>query len=281
MLSKVKNRKIKAAYLWEDLEWTKQWREGIDYMNMAPWEEMMEKEFNIDIVYSKAVKPRGTMYLPLFQQIAGVKADVIQYISSWFTDTESFTKQWADSAAQNIPSVLFGGLSQTSDFWKLTGGKALGIVSSFTDCMIPLTEKTIPFVELARRHKTPIQLHVHLAYADIYFIKKVIETAGGVDDIDKLIKAMETTETTYSLGKLAYEQKRIKPYFHSRVRLDLSDPLNKTIPGVYLQPMAQFQADGKIQYVGGSCQENEAVFEKIGSSKDYIMPGELRKRGEK
>ncbi len=271
----------KTAILWEDLEWTKSFREGIPSLGFPSWEEMLEKDFDIEVVYSKNVKPRGTMYLPLLQQIAGTGAQNILYVSSWFTDTESFTKQWADSAAQDIPAVLFGGLSQTSDFWKITGGKALGIVSSFTDCMIPLTERTIPFVELARRHNTPIQLHVHLAYADIYFIKKAIETAGGVDDIDKLIKAMETTEATYSLGKLAYEQKRIKPYFHSRVRLDLSDPLNKTIPGVYLQPMAQFQTDGKIRYVGGSCEENETVFEKIGSSKDYIMPGKLRKSGKK
>jgi len=268
----------KMAILWEDLEWTKSYREGIPSLGFPSWEDMLEKEFGIKVVYSKKVKPRGTMYLPLLQQIAGTGAQNILYVSSWFTDTESFAKQWADSAARDIPVDLYGGVSQTSDFWKLTGGKCLGIVGSFTDCIIPLTEKTIPFVELARKHKIPTQIHVHLAYADIYFIKKVIETAGGVDDIDKLIKAMETVETTYSLGKMAYEQKKVKPYFHSKIRVDLSNPIDKQLPGAYLQPIAQFQENGKIQYLGGSAKENEAVFKGVGSPDKYVMPAELRKR---
>jgi len=280
MLLKPGAKKIRAAWLWEDLEWTKQWREGIDYMNMAPWEEMMEKEFDIDVVYSKAVKPRGTMYLPLLQQMAGVKPDLIQYISSWFTDTESFVKQWADSAARDIPVNLYGGVAQTSDFWQLTGGKALGVVSSYTECDLPLTEKTIPFVEMAVKHQIPTQIHVHLAYADIYFIKEAIEKAGGVDDIDKLIKAMETTETTYSLGKMAYEMQKVKPYFHSKIRVDLSDPLNNCIPGAFLQPIAQYQEGGRVQYLGASCTENEPIFKKVngGTPQDFVWPAELRKR---
>ncbi len=278
MFSKAQGRRIRLAMLWEDLEWTKQWRDGIDYMNMPPWEEMMDKEFNIDVVYSKAVKPRGTMYLPLFQQIAGKKADVTLYISSWFTDTESFVKQWADSAARDIPVLLYGGVAQTSDFWQLTGGKAAGVVTSYTECNLPLTEKTVPFVEMAVKHKIPTQIHVHLAYADIYFVKEVIEKAGGVDDIDKLIKAMETTETTYSLGKMAYEMQKIKPYFHSKIRVDLSDPLNKQIPGAFIQPMAQFGKGGEIRYIGASCMENEPIFERVGAgtAADYKYPEELR-----
>ncbi len=273
----------KMAILWEDLEWTKAWRDGIPSLGLPPWEEILKKDYGIEVVYSKAVKPRGTMYLPLLQQIAGTGAQSIFYVSSWFTDTESFVKQWADSAARDLPVSLYGGVSQTSDFWKLTGGKCLGVVTSFMECRLPLTEKTIPFVKMATKHKIPTQLHVHLAYADIYFIKKVIETAGGVDDIDKLITAMETVETTYSLGKMAYEQKRVKPYFHSKVRVDPNDPQHTTYPGVFMQPMAQFVNDGKIQYLGASCKENEKIFERVGggSQKDYVLPADLRKRDKK
>ncbi|MBW2672884.1 MAG: ABC transporter substrate-binding protein [Deltaproteobacteria bacterium] len=272
----------KIAILWEDLEWDKPYREGYPSLGIPAWEDIM-KQYGLEIVYSKSVKPRGTMYLPLLQQIAGKKADYILYVSSWFTDTESFAKQWADSAARDIPMQLYGGVSMTHDYWKLTGGKCLGAVSSFYEPMLPLTEKTIPFVKLAKAHNIPAQLHVHLAYADIYFIKKAIETAGGVDDIDKLIKAMETTETTYSLGTMAYEQKRVKPFFHSKVRVDPADPLNKTYPGKFLQVMAQFQNDGKIVYLGGSCKENEGLTEKIGWGKpgNYVYPAELRKRKKK
>jgi len=272
----------KIAILWEDLEWTKSYREGIKSLGLPPWEQMM-KEAGYEVVYSKKVKPRGTMYLPLFQQIAMKRADFILYISSWFTDTETFAKQWADSAARNIPVSVYGGVSQTEDFWKLTGGKCLGMFGSYGEAMIPLTEKNIPFVKMAKEHNIPAQQHVHLAYADIYFIKKVIETAGGVDDIDKLIKAMETTETDFSIGKLAYEQKRVKPYFHSKVRVDPADPLNTTYPGVHVQPIVQWQNDGKIAYMGGSCKENEEIAAKVGMGKpeNYVYPAELRKRAKK
>jgi len=274
---------IKMAILWEDLQWTKPWQEGVPDLGFPGWEEMMEKEYGYEIVFSKGVKPRGTMYLPLLQQIAMKKADLIFYVSSFATDVESFAKQWADSAARDIPVTLYGGLGATHGFWGLTGGKCLGIVSIATEPQLALTEKTIPFVEMARKHKIPTQYHIHFAYADIYFIKKVIETAGGVDDIDKLIKAMETVETTYALGQMAYVQERVKPYFHSKMRVDLSDPLNKSIPGVYIQPMGQFQNGGKIQYLGASCEENEDIFRRVGSGtpKDFVMPAELRKRDKK
>ena len=271
----------KIAMLWEDLEWTKVYREGIASLGLAPWEEMMEKEFGYDIVYSKNVKPRGTMYLPIFQQIAMKRADLMVYVSSWFTDTETFAKQWADSAARNISCSVYGGISQTHDFWKLTGGKCLGVFGSYAECMIPLTDQNIPLVKKMQAHNIPGQQHVHIAYADIYFIKKVIETAGGVDDIDKLIKAMETTKTTYSLGTMAYEMTKKKPYFHSKVRVNPESPF-ETYPGVFIQPLVQWQNGGKVEYVGGSCKENEPVAEKIGMGKpeNHVLPAELRKREE-
>ncbi len=273
----------RVAILWEDLEWTKSFREGDPSLGFPSWEEMMEKDYGYEIVYSKKVKARGTMYLPLLQQIAMKKADFILYVTSWFTDTESFAKQWSGSAARDIPVAVYGGVSQTRDFWKLTGGKCLGIISSYAEAMLPLTDETIPFLEMAKKHNIPAQQAVHIAYADIYFIKKVIENAGGVDDIDKLIKAMETTETTYSLGTMAYETERIKPFFHSRKRVDPNDPQHKSYPDMFFQTMVQFQEDGKIGYLGGSCKENEEHAQKVGmgNPENYVYPAELRKRKKK
>lgn len=267
----------KIAFLWEDLEWTHAWQNGIDFLDLPDWETYV-KGFGYDVVFSQAVAPRGTMYLPVLQQIARSKADRIFYVSSWFTDTESFVKQWADSAARDIAVDLYGGVSQTKAFWQMTGGKALGVVGSFTETDIPMTEKTKPFYEMAKKNNIPTQIHVHLAYADIYFFKEVIENAGGVDDIDKLITAMETSETTYSLGKMAYETERVKPFFHSKKRVDPKDPTRVTYPGVFLQPIAQYQNDGKMQYLGGSCPENEPFWEPYGSPENWVEPAELRKR---
>lgn len=267
----------KIAFLWEDLEWTHAWQHGIPELNLPNWEDY-SKQFGYEVVFSQAVAPRGTMYLPILQQIARSKADRIFYISSWFTDTESFVKQWADSAARDIPVDLYGGVSQTKAFWQMTGGKCLGVTGSFTETDIPMTEKTKPFYEMALKNNIPTQIHVHLAYADIYFFKDAIENAGGVDDIDKLIDAMYTTEVTYSLGKLAYETERVYSFFHSKKRVNPHNPMVETYPGVFYQPIGQWHNDGKIQYVGGSCPENEAFWEPYGSPKDWVEPAELRKR---
>lgn len=268
----------RVAILWEDLEWTKAWREGIPSLDLPSWEQWWKDEFGLEVVFSQAAAPRGTMYLPILQQMARSKPDFIWYISSWFTDTESFAKQWADSAARDIPVSFYGGVAQTKDFWQMTGGKALGTVSSFTETDIPMTDKTKPFYELAKKHNIPTQIHVHIAYADIYFFKKVIETAGGVDDIDKLIQAMETEETTYSLGKMVYEMERVGSFFHSKKRVNPHNPTVETYPGIYYQPIAQFQNDGKIEFIGGSCPEHEEFWNQYGTFDKYVMPAELRKR---
>jgi ABC-type branched-subunit amino acid transport system substrate-binding protein len=267
LFKKVLNAK-RLAFLWEDLAWTQEWRKGIPYLNLPTWEEVAKQKYGLEVVYSKPVKPRGTMYLPILQEIAAKKADVIWFVSSWFTDTEVYAKQWADSAAQNIPTYLYGGVAQTHDYWRMTGGKALGMISGFYEGDIPYTPKTLPFIALGKKLGIPLQIHVHIAYADIYHFKAAIEKAGGTDDNAKLIKAMEDVETIYSLGKMKYQTQRIKPFFHSRVLCDPKNPYYM-YPGYYLLAIAQFQKDGKIAWV---VDENGKALPQ-----NYIPPANLRK----
>ena len=259
----------KVAFLWEDLAWTQMWRKGIDYLKLPTWEEVAKQKYGLETVYSKPVKPRGTMYLPILQEIASKKADVVWFVSSWFTDTEVFAKMWADSAAQKIPVYLYGGVAQTHDYWRMTGGKALGMITGFYEGDIPYTEKTLPFIALGKKLGIPLQIHVQIAYADIYHFKAAIEKAGGTDNMENLIKAMEEVETVYSLGKMKYQTKRIKPYFHSRVLCDPNNPYYM-YPGTYMLPIAQFQKDGKIAWL---VDENGKAIPK-----NYIPPEKLRKQ---
>jgi len=266
----------KIAILWEDLSWTREFRKGISYINLPTWEKMAQ-DCGLEVVYSKALKPRGTLYLPVLQEIADKKADLIFFTSSWFTDTESFVKQWADSTAKDIPVHLLGGISQTYKFWNITGGKALGIMGTFTDLdTIPMTPKTIPLMKKAKRLNIPMQIHVHIAYADIYHFKAAIEAAGGTNDIKKLIKSMEDVTTEYSLGKMKYQTQKIKPFYHSRVRVDPNNPY-KTYPGYYYQLNAQFQKGGKVVYLNESCAENAKAMKKFINPKAFKTPAELRK----
>jgi branched-chain amino acid transport system substrate-binding protein len=270
----IKARKL--AILWEDLTWTQEWRKGMPELNLPTWEKMA-KDCGLEIVYSKLVKPRGTMFLPILQDIKKADADLIFFVSSWFTDVESFTKQWNDSAAKDIQVMLYGGVAQTKDFWRMTGGKGLSVICSFTDLDdVPLTDKTIPLVKKAQARKIPMQIHVHIAYADIYHFKAAIEKAKGTGDIKKLIKAMEDVETVYSLGKVKYETKKVSPFYHSRVRVDPNNPY-KTYPGYFYQLIAQFQQLGKVAYLHESAPENEAHVAKWVDPKRYKKPAELRK----
>jgi ABC-type branched-subunit amino acid transport system substrate-binding protein len=267
----------KLAILWEDLAWTNEFRKGIPSMNLPHWEQLA-KECGLDVVYSKPVKPRGTLYIPILQQIADSKADLIYYMSSWFTDSESFVKQWVDSAAKDIPVCFDGGVAMTAKFWDMTGGKALGVVSIFTDLdTVPLTPVTMPLVKKARERGIPMQLHVHLAYADIYHFKAAIEKARGTSNIKKLIKGMEDAETVYSLGKMKYQTQKIKPFYHSTMRVDPKNPY-KTYPGRFLIPQAQFQNNGKIVYISASETENEKLMQKFYNPNNYKTPAELRKQ---
>jgi ABC-type branched-subunit amino acid transport system substrate-binding protein len=266
----------KIAFLWEDLAWTTEWRKGIDYMKLPTWEKLA-KEVGLEVVYSKGVKPRGTLYYPILQEIAQKKADMIWFISSWFTDTDAFAKQWADSAAKDIYVSFYGGVAQTRRFWSMTGGKALGTMSSFTDLDgMAVTPKTIPLMEKAAKMNIPMQIHVHIAYADIYHFKAAIEAAGGTDNIKKLIKSMEDVTTEYSLGKMKYETKKVKPFYHSRMRVDPNNPY-KSYPGYYYQLLVQFQENGKIVFLNESCPENEKAMKRFINPKGFKSPAQLRK----
>lgn len=266
----------KLAILWEDLAWTMEFRKGIPTMNLPPWEQLAQ-ECGIQVIYSKPVKPRGTLYFPILQQVAAARADLIFYMSSWFTDTESFAKQWSDSAAKDIAVHLDGGVAMTQDFWRMTGGKALGIVTPFTDLHdVPLTRVTVPLVKKARERNIPMQLHVHLAYADIYHFKNAVEKAKGTSDIQKLIKGMEAAETIWSMGKMKYQTEKIKPFYHSTIMVDPKNPY-RTIPGHFQILQGQFQKDGKIVYVASYSKEDEKLVAKFLQPDNYKTPGELRK----
>jgi ABC-type branched-subunit amino acid transport system substrate-binding protein len=266
----------RVAILWEDLAWTNEWRRGIDYIKLPTWEKLIA-DCGLELVYSKACKPRGTLYFPIFQEMADKKPDVIYYISSWFTDTESFAKQWADSAAKDIQISLYGGVAQTQKYWDMTGGKALGAITSYTDLdNTPVTPKTIPLMKKARARNIPMQIHVHIAYADIYHFKAAIEKAKGTNNIKALIKGMEDVTTVYSLGLTKYETQKIKPFYHSRMRVNPKDPW-KTYPGYYYQLIGQYQKGGKFVFLYESCEENEKAMAKFTNLKLYKTPAELRK----
>jgi ABC-type branched-subunit amino acid transport system substrate-binding protein len=233
----------KWAILYENLAWTLLFRNGAPAYNLPTWDQMAKDDFGIDVVYSKPISARTGMYLPILDAISKSGAEIVFVVSSWFTDTEVFTKQWADSPAKDIQIYLYGGVNQTHDFWQLTGGKALGALTASYET--PITERTMPLVDKARKRGIPVQMSVHCAYDDIYLFKKAVEDAGGVNDVDKLITAFENAKIEGSIGSVKVDMSKVPGFFHSRVAADPNNP-KKIAADPMMIGMAQVQANGEF-----------------------------------
>ena len=125
-------------------------------MVLPTWDKMAKDDFGIDVVYSKPVAARTGMWLPVLDEISKSGAEMIYMVSSWFTDTEVLTKQWADSPAKDIQLYLYGGVAQTHDFWQMTGGKALGVLTASYET--PITDVNMAFVKKANARGIPVQM---------------------------------------------------------------------------------------------------------------------------
>jgi hypothetical protein len=255
----------KWAILYENLAWTLLFRNGGPTWNLPTWDQMAKDDFGIDVVYSKPVSARTGMYLPILDAISKSGAEMIYMVSSWFTDTEVLTKQWAESPAKDIQMYLYGGVSQTHDFWQMTGGKALGVLTASYET--PITDVNMAFVKKANARGIPVQMHVACAYDDIYFLKLAIEKAGGTDNMDKLIEAYETVVLKGGvLGDERVEMTKVPGFFHSRACPDPNKP-KTLIPGAMGIGMAQVQANG--EYV-------PMYPEKYAQLDKYKTPAQLR-----
>ncbi|MCK9276149.1 MAG: hypothetical protein M0P57_13790 [Syntrophales bacterium] len=127
-------------------------------------------------------------------------------------------------------------------------------------------------LETSKKYNIPMATSVLFsAYPDMFFLKKAIIKAGGVDDIDALIKAMETVEIMGPLGRLKMEETRIPPFFHQAVFLDPENPSEYAKNGLRFD-FGQFQEGGKIVLLS-------KPYPGVDGSPDfYKSPAELRKK---
>jgi ABC-type branched-subunit amino acid transport system substrate-binding protein len=278
----------KIAFLWEDMAWTKSWRNGIPDNNLPTWPDLAKSSYGLETVYNKGTRPKMGMYLPVLESIANSGAQVIFFCSSWFTDTDVFAKQWADSSAKDIPVCFYGGTSQTYDFWNLTGGKCLGAMGSFYEKDIPITPDAHAWNEKVKAKGIPVQNNVQIAYADIYLLKKAIEKAGTTD-VEKIIPALEGLYVE-NVGPVTLQGicgDKISPFFHSRFDCDPHNPLLPNpvyLPDKLVIPIGQFQGKDNVVLLGTSfkSKENPPRYKgEFAYPEQYKTPAQLRQEAGK
>lgn len=273
MRDTIKAKKI--AILYEDLLWTRVYREGDTRMGMPPMKKYAEDQWGLKVVYDTSVKARSGMWLPTLEAIAKNQAEAIMCLTSWFTDTEVLTKQWADSSAKDIPLILTGGIGQSHVFWGMTGGKSLGvIVQMWEDDINAITPTFVPLVKKAMSKNIPVQFHVLVAYNDIYLMKKAIETAGGTDDINKIITALETVKIDGVYGPFGYWGLKKEPWFHSGVITNPDKVTEFYFPTGHC-PYTQIQGQASDKYILLQSQEGE-MQKKFAHPELYKTPAQLR-----
>ena len=273
----------KIAWLWEDLAWTKLWRNGIPEMNLPKWTDYAKQTYGLETVYDKGTRPKMGMYLPVLEGIANSGAQVIFFCSSWFTDTDVFAKQWAESSAKDIPVCFYGGTSQTYDFWDLTGGKCLGVISPFYEKQDPVAPDGIKWLQKCDEKGIPVQSNVIFAYADVYLIKKLIEKVGNTN-VEELIPALEGLYVE-NVGPVLLDGicgDKVSPFFHSRIDSDPKNPMSINpifLPDKFIDPIGQFQGKNNVVMLGTGYKSKESPPRYKGEFAEpekYKTPAQLR-----
>jgi branched-chain amino acid transport system substrate-binding protein len=244
----------KLAILTEEMGWAEVYRKGKPgaYPTIK---EYFEKN-GIKVVYEANTDIKEKMFLPILEKVAASGADTIYWLTG-YTDTVTLTKQWAQSQAKDIDLVLQTGACSYAAFWKMTGGQALGVTTSWPEINIPFNATTKQFLDKLKARKAGFLASTYGAYDGPWIIKSAVEKAGGANNVESLIKAIEGGQFQHGFWIWAFdkrhEPKKGSPY--------------------HPMPWGQFQMDGRFVLVS----PDNLV--KITNPKDkYIHARDIRKK---
>jgi branched-chain amino acid transport system substrate-binding protein len=242
----------KVALVYEDMEWTKPLRKGLE--GVSPPLAEVYKQQGLKVVYETILSTDQKMFTSVFEEIAAVGADVID-CTVGYIDEGAFIKQWEQSSARDVPVFIWGGLAGMPPAWKVTEGKCLGVMVGSSMTKVAISPKTIPFMDnLMNKYKMGPIFGSHTTYDTLYGFKKAVENAGGVKNINGLIKQLETVEEVAVLGTIGWD-----PKFHYNL------PYPK-----YITPVVQWQKEGDQGAM-------KVIFPPEYATSKYMPPAQLRK----
>jgi len=191
-----------AALIVEDALWTEFFRKGLPG-KFPPFKQIMEGT-GVKIVYYAETAIGEKMYLPVLEALAAKKPDYIYFLCA-YSDDLIFVKQWAQSAAADIDFYCNGGKSGMAGFWNMTGGAALGVVSTIYGAKAALSERTIPFIEALKATHNREPNWIAYASYDVPFLLKAAAEKGKRTDPEALIKSLEDIEIAGVSGRAKFD----------------------------------------------------------------------------
>jgi branched-chain amino acid transport system substrate-binding protein len=185
-----------AVIMSEDAAWTTPLDAG--YESCLP-------KIGLKVLDHIRFSPDTTDFTPIFNKIEGQKPDVIiTGISHVGTQP---TVQWK---SQQVPIPMFGISSQAtnSTFWKDTNGATEGVMyQAVSGPGVAVTPKTLPFVDaFVKKYGNTPSYSGYTAYDEVYMIADAVKRAGSTNS-DKLVDAMEKTDYTGTIGRVAFKPK--------------------------------------------------------------------------
>jgi len=254
-----KSNATKVAILIEDAEYTLAYRKGAPGFPTS--KEQYEKA-GFEVVLNETVSTTEKMWLPILEKVASSGAQGMVW-TCVYPDLITLAKQWALSAAKDLPIMNNGGAAALGKaFWDSTGGAALGWVSpSMTVPNIKITDKTQPFMKKMAEANASAFDNAYNVYESLLLFKIAMEKAGSAEKIDSIIKAAEETEVTGVTGIMKFEAKSHSRYY----------PIENSGYPYYTYWFAQYQNNGDLVII-----EPKEVVEKSNPGKGYVHIKELR-----
>jgi branched-chain amino acid transport system substrate-binding protein len=193
----------KAVIMSEDADWTK----PLD----KTWKQDLEPKTGIKIAKIIRYSPDTNDFSPIFSKLMSTHSKII--ITGWAHTGLRPTIQWKQ---RQIPALLVGVNAQagSSAFWQASNGAAQGVITQTS--AVPtaaLSDKTKPFARAYHKkfHNYPGYTG-YTTYDAIYLLKDAIKKAGSTE-ADKIVSALEKTDTTGTIGHIKFYGKK-SPYTH-------------------------------------------------------------------
>ncbi len=176
----------------------------------AAWTTPLDAEYlkclptiGIKVVDHIRFSPDTTDFTPIYNKIEGEKPDAI--VAGISHVGVQPTVQWAQ---QQVPIPMIGQSSQATSgtFWKDTNGATAGVITqSAAAAGAALTPKTQPFIQdYTKRFGQPPSYTGFTSNDAIYVVAQAIQRASGSTDPDKLVDALEQTDYTGTIGRVAF-----------------------------------------------------------------------------